>query len=63
MNREELLKAIDEKYAALGQDPNVHLSGLLHAEPITYWDYIQVDALLGLQIKRHRWNHRCQFPA
>lgn len=54
MNREDLLKAIDEKYAALGQDPNVHLSGLLHAEPITYWDYIQVDALLGLQIKRTR---------
>lgn len=54
MNREELLKAIDEKYAALGQHPDVHLSGLLHAEPITYWDYIQVDALLGLQIKRTR---------
>ena len=52
MNREELLKAIDEKYAAMGQNPDVHLSGLLHAEPITYWDYIQVEALLGLQIKR-----------
>jgi tryptophan 2,3-dioxygenase len=52
MNREELLKAIDEKYTAMGQNPNVHLSGLLHAEPITYWDYIQVEALLGLQIKR-----------
>jgi tryptophan 2,3-dioxygenase len=52
MNREELLKAIDEKYQAMGQNPDVHLSGLLHAEPITYWDYIQVEALLGLQIKR-----------
>lgn len=52
MNREELLKAIDQKYAAMGQNPDVHLSGLLHAEPITYWDYIQVEALLGLQIKR-----------
>ncbi len=52
MNRQELLKAIDEKYEAMGQDPNVHLSGLLHAEPIKYWDYIQVDALLGLQIQR-----------
>jgi tryptophan 2,3-dioxygenase len=52
MNREELLKAIDEKYKAMGQNPDVHLSGLLHAEPITYWDYIQVEALLGLQIKR-----------
>ena len=52
MTREELLKAIDEKYAAMGQNADVHLSGLLHAEPITYWDYIQVEALLGLQIQR-----------
>lgn len=52
MNREELLSAIDEKYKAIGQNPDVHLSGLLHAKPMTYWDYIQVDALLGLQIQR-----------
>lgn len=52
MTREELLEAIDKKYKAIGQDPNVHLSGLLHAEPMTYWDFIQVDALLGLQTKR-----------
>lgn len=52
MTREELLKAIDEKYKAMGQNPDTHLSGLLHAEPITYWDYIQVEALLGLQIQR-----------
>jgi tryptophan 2,3-dioxygenase len=50
--REELLKAIDEKYAAIGQDADTHLSGLLHAEPMTYWDFIQVDALLGLQTQR-----------
>lgn len=54
LSREELLKAIDLKYEQLRQDPNVHLSGLLHAEPITYWDYIMVDALLGLQVKRTR---------
>lgn len=52
MNREELLAAIDKKYAAMGQDPDVHLSGLLHAEPMKYWDFIQVDALLGLQTQR-----------
>lgn len=51
-SREELLKAIDEKYKALGQNPDVHLSGLLNSTPITYWDYVQVDALLGLQIQR-----------
>jgi tryptophan 2,3-dioxygenase len=52
MNREEILNAIDEKYKAIGQDADVHLLGLLHAKPITYWDYINVDALLGLQIQR-----------
>lgn len=52
MTREELLKALDEKYGAMGQKTDVYLSGLLHSEPITYWDYIQVDALLGLQIQR-----------
>lgn len=52
MTREELLKALDEKYSAMGQKTDTHLSGLLYAEPITYWDYVQVDALLGLQIQR-----------
>ncbi len=52
MNREELLDAIDAKYKAIGQDPDVHLSGLLYAEPMKYWDFIQVDALLGLQTQR-----------
>ena len=52
MNRKELLKAIDKKYEAMGQNPDVHLSGLLHAEPMTYWDFAQVDALLGLQTQR-----------
>lgn len=52
MNRKEILEAIDKKYAAIGQNPDVHLSGLLHAEPMKYWDFIQVDALLGLQTQR-----------
>ncbi|MDH5475429.1 MAG: tryptophan 2,3-dioxygenase family protein [Cyclobacteriaceae bacterium] len=52
MTREELLAAIDKKYKDIGQDPDTHLSGLLHAKPMTYWDFIQVDALLGLQTQR-----------
>lgn len=52
MTREELLSAIDKKYKDMGQDPDTHLSGLLHAKPMTYWDFIQVDALLGLQTQR-----------
>ena len=49
---EELLQQLEEKYSAIGQDLNVHLEGLLHSKPITYWDYIQTDALLSLQIQR-----------
>ncbi|MFT5725527.1 MAG: tryptophan 2,3-dioxygenase [Bacteroidia bacterium] len=52
MTREELLEAIEAKYNAQGQDLDVHLSGLLHAETMTYWDFANVDALLSLQIKR-----------
>ena len=52
MTREELLAAIDEKYKGIGQNPDTFLSGLLHAKPMTYWDFIQVDALLGLQTQR-----------
>jgi len=52
MNREEILAAIDKKYEAMGQDADTHLKGLLYAEPMTYWDFVQVDALLGLQTQR-----------
>lgn len=48
----ELLERIQEKYKAIGQDAIVHLEGLVWAKPITYWDYIQTDALLSLQTQR-----------
>ncbi|GAB5537918.1 MAG: tryptophan 2,3-dioxygenase family protein [Salibacteraceae bacterium] len=48
----DLLDRLQEKYKAIGQDHLVHLEGLVHAKPITYWDYIQTDALLGLQTMR-----------
>ena len=52
MNKDEILKALEEKYDKLGVPLNTMLEGLLHSTPITYWDYIQTDALLGLQIPR-----------
>ncbi|CAM1347770.1 MULTISPECIES: tryptophan 2,3-dioxygenase family protein [Tenacibaculum] len=52
MSKEEILKAIEEKYDKLGVPVEAMLEGLLWSEPITYWDYIQTDALLGLQIPR-----------
>ena len=52
MNREEILKAIENKYDKLGVPIDSMLEGLLWSTPITYWDYIQTDALLGLQTPR-----------
>ncbi|MBL4663857.1 MAG: tryptophan 2,3-dioxygenase, partial [Flavobacteriaceae bacterium] len=49
---EQLLEQLKHKYDAIGQDVDTHLEGLLYGEPITYWDYIQTDALLGLQTQR-----------
>jgi len=48
----ELLDKIRKKYQAIDQDTETHLEGLLYSKPITYWDYIQTDALLNLQIQR-----------
>ena len=47
-----LINQLHEKYKELGQDLNVHLEGLLHSKLITYWDYIQTEALLSLQKQR-----------
>ncbi len=51
-DREQIINRIAEKYAAIDQNPDVHLEGLVWAKPITYWDYILPDALLGLQVQR-----------
>jgi tryptophan 2,3-dioxygenase len=51
-NTEEILEKINQKYKAINQNPDVHLEGLVWANPITYWDYILPDALLSLQIQR-----------
>jgi len=50
--RSDLLRKLEEKYNAIGQNVDTHLSGLLHSRPITYWDYVQTDALLNLQTQR-----------
>ena len=52
MNKGKLLKAIEDKYKKLGVPLDSMLEGLLWSTPITYWDYIQTDSLLGLQIPR-----------
>ncbi len=49
---DQLITQLTEKFTAMDQQTHVHLEGLLHATPITYWDYIMPDALLSLQIQR-----------
>jgi tryptophan 2,3-dioxygenase len=51
-NSEEILEALEQKFDALNQKTETHLEGLLWSKPITYWDYIQTDALLNLQTQR-----------
>tara|TARA_R110002049_G_scaffold278567_1_gene457358 strand:- start:11882 stop:12799 length:918 start_codon:yes stop_codon:yes gene_type:complete len=48
----KITNQLKEKYEALNQDVETHLEGLLHSKPINYWDYIQTDALLNLQVQR-----------
>lgn len=48
----QLLNELDQKFAAIGQKTDTHLEGLVWAKPMTYWDYIQTDALLNLQVQR-----------
>lgn len=46
------LSLLKEKYDAQGQDLLPYLDGLLYANTVNYWDYIQVDTLLSLQKTR-----------
>ncbi|TWF44416.1 tryptophan 2,3-dioxygenase [Chitinophaga polysaccharea] len=48
----EKIRQLEEKYAAMGQNLSAYLDGLLYADYLTYWDYIQLDVLLNLQHPR-----------
>ena len=52
MTRDEILEKTEEKYKQQEQPMDAYLQGLLHAKPINYWDYIQVDTLFSLQKTR-----------
>lgn len=45
----EKLHLLQEKYSSMGQDLASYLDGLLYADFLTYWDYINLDTLLTLQ--------------
>lgn len=46
------LDLLEAKYTTMGQDMLSYLDGLLHADYLTYWDYIHLDTLLSLQNPR-----------
>ena len=48
----DIFHRISEKFHSIDQNPDTHLEGLVWAKPITYWDYIQPEALLSLQVQR-----------
>lgn len=45
----EKIHQLEEKFRSSGQDLLSYLEGLLHADYLTYWDYINLDVLLSLQ--------------
>src|SRR5574343_428892 len=51
-NYHQVISDLEKKFEAINQKTETHLEGLLWAKPITYWDYIQTDALLNLQTQR-----------
>lgn len=50
--KDKLLQEIENKYRDLGENSETYLKGLLHAKPINYWDYVEVETLLSLQKPR-----------
>jgi len=49
---EEKIKKLAEKYSSTGQDLTSYLEGLLYADYLSYWDYINLDTLLTLQVPK-----------
>jgi tryptophan 2,3-dioxygenase len=43
------LEKLERKFEVMGQDMQSYLDGLIHADYLTYWDYIHLDTLLSLQ--------------
>jgi tryptophan 2,3-dioxygenase len=48
----EYLERLKSKYELIGQDFFDYLEGLVQSNGLTYWDYIHLNSLLGLQTPR-----------
>ncbi len=51
-NTLSILREIEQKYDSINLKTDTQLEGLLWSKPTTYWDYIQTDALLNLQVQK-----------
>lgn len=49
MKQNELIEQINARYEGLGENPDAYFSGMRYANPVSYWDYCEVDTLLALQ--------------
>ncbi|MCZ6521433.1 MAG: tryptophan 2,3-dioxygenase family protein [Bacteroidetes bacterium] len=47
-----LINENEARYQDLGQNPETIMKGMKNKKLLTYWDYIQIDTLLGLQKPR-----------
>lgn len=52
----DLLDALSDKYSSTGQDFTDYLNGLIYSRGLSYWDYINLNSLVGLQ------NPKTDFP-
>ena len=48
----EKLRKLEKKYESSGQNLISYLDGLYETDFLNYWDYIHLDTLLSLQVKR-----------
>ena len=46
------IEKLSHKFAKEGQDLSDYLDGMLHADYLTYWDYINLETLLSIQQPR-----------
>ncbi|MEQ8624955.1 MAG: tryptophan 2,3-dioxygenase family protein [Vicingaceae bacterium] len=58
---DKIYQEIEKKYTDLGENPETYLNGLLHAKPINYWDYVEVETLLSLQKPRTNFKDESIF--
>jgi len=57
----EQIKKLEQKYDVMGQDISSYLDGLLYADYLTYWNYINLDTLLSLQNPKTKFEDEMIF--